>query len=274
METIELNNGVLMPRMGLGTFPLNGYNLIKTMMLARLSGYNAFDTSVAYGNESYVGKGIKLIGKRKDIFITTKISNRQQRECTVEEAVKSSLKALKTDYIDLYLMHWPNPETFLDTWTGMEKVYKEGLVRAIGVCNFHQHHIEELMKVATVTPAVNQVEIHPLLSQKELIKYCKSKGIVMEAYTPLARMDERLFKNDVINRIAKKYNKTVGQVVLRWDYQQDIIVIPKTSKYKRLKENIDIFDFSLSDEEMKKIDEINMNLRLRHDPDNCDFSKL
>lgn len=275
MKTFELNNGVLMPVFGLGTFPMKRYELFKTVLESVLQGYIMFDTAAAYKNEKALGYAINFcMKKRNKLFITTKLSNAQQNKGDVRHALSESLKLLGLKYVDLYLMHWPNPNTYLSSWKQMEQLYKEGLCRAIGVCNFHQHHIEEILSVADVIPAINQIELHPLLSQKPLIKYCNSKGIVIEAYSPLARMDSKLIQNNELIQLSQKYGKTVVQLILRWNYQNSIITIPKTSNRNRLKSNINIFDFHISLEDMKLIDELNVDYRVRHNPDACDFSRL
>ena len=178
------------------------------------------------------------------------------------------------NYISLATYYWPNPETYLLTWKSMERLYKDGLVKAIGVCNFHQYHLESLMEVADIMPMVNQVELHPLLSQRELVNFCKDNGILVEAYSPLARNNPQLMKNDVLIELGKKYSKSVAQVILRWDYQNHIVSVPKSENPERMRNNISIFDFELTESEMLKIDALNKNMRVRHDPDNCDFSKL
>ena len=156
----------------------------------------------------------------------------------------------------------------------MEKLYEEGLVRAIGVCNFHQHHLESLMSVAKIMPMVNQIELHPLLNQRPLVEFCKKNNILVEAYSPLARLDKNITENEVSKNLGKKYGKSITQIILRWDFQNGIISIPKSQSSDRLLENIAIFDFELTEEEMWNIDSQNQNLRIRHDPDNCDYSKL
>lgn len=275
MEEIILNNGIRLPFLGLGTYPMNGFTLLKTVVFATKLGYRSFDAAAAYGNERYVGYGIKLtLRDRKFFFITTKLSNTQQRNGNVRASLYKSLKLLKTNYVDLYLMHWPNPDTYLDSWKQMEKLYEEGLVRAIGVCNFHEHHLEKLLSISKVVPAVNQIELHPLLTQKPLIEFCKKYDIRVQAYSPLAKMHEKLVSNQKLSRLSKKYNKSIPQIILRWNYQNGIIGIPKTKNMKRLKENISIFDFDLSYEEIKEIDNLNEGFRVRYNPDNCDFSKL
>lgn len=264
-----------MPAVGLGTYPMQGKELLLTTMRAARMGYTSFDTSNAYGNEYYLGWGLMLCGRRrKNLFITTKLSNKQQRTGDVRKALQDSLTNLHTDYVDLYLMHWPNPDTYLESWKQMENIYEEGLARAIGVCNFHQHHLETLLAHGKIVPAVNQIERHPLLSQKPLLDYCKQKGIAVTAYSPLARMHDTLIHNPALEAIAKAHGKSVTQIILRWDIQCGIATIPKTANKARLKENISLFDFALSEEEMNIIDGINQNFRVRHDPDNCDFSML
>lgn len=277
MKTITFNNGIKMPILGLGTWPMNGIKLVKVVYRSLKLGYTSFDTSSAYGNEKWLGRALRLmrvVGLGKQIFITTKLNNSEQRNGDVRRAVKNSLRKLNVKSIDLYLMHWPNTETYLDCWKQMEELYHEGLIKAIGVCNFHESHLEELLKIAKVIPVINQVELHPLLSQVKLRNYCTGKGIKMEAYTPLARMDVKLVENTYLKEYAKKYGKTVPQIILRWNVQHDIVVIPKSTSAERLKENIDVFDFELSLDEMLRIDSLNENYRVRHNPDTADFSKL
>lgn len=275
MEYFKLSNQVKIPAINYGTFPMTKFTCVKALNCALRNGYEGFDTAHAYYNEKWCKFGMMLsMRKRENLFITTKISNVQQRSGDVESALHHSLKELGLKYIDLYLMHWPNPETYLRTWKSMERLYKDGLVKAIGVCNFHQHHLESLMEVADIMPMVNQVEIHPLLSQRELVNFCKDNSILVEAYSPLARNNPQLMKNDVLIELGKKYSKSVAQVILRWDYQNHIVSVPKSGNPDRMRNNISIFDFELTESEMSKIDALNKNMRIRHDPDNCDFSKL
>ena len=277
MNNIQLTNGVEMPLIGMGTFafPINRWNLVKLIYQATLAGVRSIDTASAYGNEIWVGAGVLLTPiRRKKLFITTKLSNGQQNSGDVETALRNSLRNLRTRYVDLYLMHWPNPGTYIDCWKQMEVLYKKGFARAIGVCNFHQHHFEELFKTAEIKPMVNQVELHPLLSQKPLVKFCSQHDIKVEAYSPLARMHEKLTANQTLCEIAKRHKKSVPQVVLRWNFQNGIPAVPKSIRIERVKENTDILDFNLSNDEINLIDAINQNFRVRHDPDNCDFSKL
>jgi len=275
IETVTLKNGVSMPLLGMGTFSINKWALSSLIRNATKLGVRSIDTASAYHNEAWTGLGLKLSPvKRRDLFVTTKLSNGQQRNGDVEKALKLSLLKLGTRYVDLYLMHWPQTGTYLECWKQMEALYEKGYARAIGVCNFHQHHFDELFKIADVKPMVNQVELHPLLTQKELIRYCRGHEIQVEAYSPLARMHDDLINNKVLVDLAYRYRKSVVQIVLRWNYQNRVPVIPKSNQIERIAENLSIINFDLQDTEMLEIDGINKNMRVRHDPDNCDFSKL
>lgn len=249
--------------------------LSETIADAIRMGYRLIDTSAAYHNEGAIGRAIRISGvPRKEMFITTRATNDQQFKGTVREGFFKSLKALGLEYVDLYQIHWPVPDHYLDTWKEMERLYEEGYVKVIGVANCHEHHIEEILKVCKVPPMVNEVEVHPLFSQKKLKKYCESKNIRMEAYTPLARNDERLRRNRTLLALAEKYNKTPLQIILRWHIENGIVPIPRSTNENRLRQNIDVFDFSLTPDEVESIDKININSRLRYDPDNCDFTLL
>ena len=275
MNAVTLNNCVEMPWIGMGTYPLNGWRFALLLWKAVRMGYRSFDLASAYGNELWFGRGMRFCGKRRsELFVTTKLSNREQRQGDVETALHNSLARLGTKYLDLYLMHWPVPDLYLSSWKQMESLYKAGLVRAIGVCNFHQHHLRALLDVAEVVPAVNQVELHPLLSQSNLVRVCREAGIQVEAYSPFAQMHDRLIGNETLVAIAGRHQRTVPQVILRWDFQKGIVPVPRSSNPARLKENIGIVDFTLSDDEMQAIDSLNADFRVRYDPDNCDFSKL
>ncbi len=301
-NSIKLRNGVEMPPIGFGTdctfiyvsrnvfimmkqylhdiFKERCYHIKRDSSLYRVVkkapkyGFKLFDTASAYGqSERILGIGIKK-HKRDELFITTKVSNEQQNAGDIRKAFENSCSRLKTDYIDLYLLHWPNPNTFVESWKQMEELYREGKVRAIGVCNFHKHHLEELEKHATILPMVNQFECHPLMNQNELRAYCKEKGIQVMAYTPTARMDIRLRHSESMNILTEKYRKSVAQIVLRWHYQLGNVPVVNTTKLKHLKENAEIFDFELSEADMHIINDININCRLRYNPDTCDYSKI
>jgi diketogulonate reductase-like aldo/keto reductase len=276
MKYIRLNNNLEMPILGIGTYPLNGLPLIKTVLNAHGCGYTSFDTSAAYFNEECLGVAIKRIvsSGASQPFITTKLTNTSQRENKVTEGFFNSLKRLGLKKIDLYLMHWPYPDKYLKSWKQMEVLYKEGLIGAIGVCNFHQHHLKRLLEVAEIIPAINQIEIHPLFSQKPLRDYCKDKGIHVQAYSPIARMDPKLVRHPVLVKLSKRHKKTVPQVILRWDIQEGIIALPKSGNKYRIEENIDIFNFELTENEMLEIDDINEDYRVRFNPDTVDYINI
>lgn len=304
IPTITLNNGVEIPVIGngpagigytpkqkkqyrgLSNLAVKAYNkfIARPRLCARYVdavahsfsiGFTLLDNSASYRNESYIASAIQESGlKRKDLFITTRVGNIAQMQKTVREEFFTSLKKLGTDYIDLYQFHWPVTGLYLDTWKQMVQLYNEGYCRALGVANCHKHHLDALMDISDIVPAINQIEVHPLFTQKNLISYCKNLGIQVEAYTPIARMDDRLVRLPILKHIADKYHKTVVQVILRWHIQNGVIPIVRSLNKKRQLENISIFDFELSREELEAIDGININSRLRYDPDNCDFSIL
>ena len=239
------------------------------------TGFRLIDYSSAYGNGSLIGKAIRRSGvPRESMFITTRVSNKAQEKYVVRDEFFKCLKGLGVEYVDLLQFHWPVTGLYLDTWREMEKLYEEGYVKHLGVANCHQHHLEEIFKICKYKPEIGQFEIHPLFTQKPLIQYYKDHGILVEAYTPIARYDDRLVRLPLLKRLEKKYNKTFVQIILRWHIQNDVIPLVRSLSYNHQKENIDIFDFELDAEDMKSIDDININSRLRFDPDNCDFSIL
>lgn len=275
-QTYKLHNGVEIPTLGFGTFPMRKFELIKALWNGVETGYTLFDTATAYRNEIEIGVALKRYSsaKQRDLFISTKISNRQQEFKDVRAALNRSLLKLGVKYVDMYMIHWPYSPYYYDTWRQIEDLYDEGKIRAIGVCNFHQHHLESLMEHCRIKPMVNQVELHPLLSQKELRDFCRENDILVEAYSPLARMDAKLIQHPILMEIGKKYKKTVPQIIIRWNYQNQVVPIVKSSNKERMRSNMDIFDFCLKDEDMESIECINENYRVRHNPDNIDFSKL
>lgn len=249
-------------------------SLLKIIKMAPKYNCFLYDTSRAYGgSERVLGKGLRKYNRKK-FFIITKLSNYDQRNKTVREALKDSLKQLDMDYVDLYLIHWPQTNTYLDSWKQMEELYKEGFCRAIGVCNCNIHHLEEIKKIAEIMPMVNQFECHPLFVNDNLRNYCNQNGIQVMAYTPTGRMDFRLSNNRKLETLSTKYNKSIPQIILRWHIQMGNIPIVNTIKQKHLKDNMDIFDFELSEDDVKLVTSININSRLRYDPDNCDFERL
>ncbi|RVT57940.1 aldo/keto reductase [Niallia taxi] len=270
-STVKLNNGVEMPKFGLGVFKVQeGQEVIDSVKAAIKAGYISIDTAAVYKNEEGVGQGIKESGvDREKLFITTKVWNADQGYDSTLAAFETSIQKLGLDYIDLYLIHWPVSGKYKETWKALEKLYKDGKVKAIGVSNFHKHHLEDLLSEAEIVPTVNQIELHPLLSQEELRNFCKEKGIVVEAWSPLAQ--GKLLDNPVLTEIAAKYNKSTAQIILRWDLQNDIVTIPKSIKEHRIIENADIFDFELTAEDLEKINGLNKNERVGADPDNFNF---
>lgn len=266
-----LHNGVRMPWLGLGVYKTqDGEEVEQAVKAAVEAGYRSIDTASLYHNERGVGKAIQACDiPREDLFITTKIWNSNQGYDSTLYAFEESLKKLGLEYLDLYLIHWPVKEKYKETWRAMEKLYKDGLVRAIGVSNFHVHHLEDLLTSAHIIPMVNQVEFHPRLTQKTLLIFCKEKGIQLEAWSPLMR--GRLLDEPMLNNIARKHGKTPVQVILRWDLQHEVVTIPKSVHAERIVANADIFDFTLSDEEMRQIDALNRNERSGQDPDHFHF---
>ncbi|WP_336804358.1 glyoxal/methylglyoxal reductase [Bacillus subtilis] len=270
-DTVKLHNGVEMPWFGLGVFKVeNGNEATESVKAAIKNGYRSIDTAAIYKNEEGVGIGIKESGvAREELFITSKVWNEDQGYETTLAAFEKSLERLQLDYLDLYLIHWPGKDKYKDTWRALEKLYKDGKIRAIGVSNFQVHHLEELLKDAEIKAMVNQVEFHPRLTQKELRDYCKAQGIQLEAWSPL--MQGQLLDNEVLTQIAEKHNKSVAQVILRWDLQHEVVTIPKSIKEHRIIENADIFDFELSQEDMDKIDALNKDERVGPNPDELLF---
>ena len=266
--TINLNNGKTIPLVGYGTYGLGEEEIGKAIEL----GYTCIDTAHGYGNEKEVGKAIKNSGlKREQIFVITKVTTGAQRENSVKEELEQSLINLGLDYVDMYLIHWPVKEKFIQAWLELEKIYESGKAGSIGVSNFQIYHFEELMKSAKVIPAINQIELHPYLTQKPLVEYCIKHNIAVQAWSPLGAGKTNLQKDTTILKIADKYNKTAPQVILRWDIQQGIAAIPKSDKSEWMKSNLEIFDFELTQEEIQEIDSLNKDIRTGPDPDNFTF---
>ncbi|ENQ3111936.1 aldo/keto reductase [Bacillus cereus] len=274
-STTTLHNGVEMPWFGLGVFKVEeGPELVEAIKSAIKAGYRSIDTAAIYGNEVAVGEGIRAGMEatgisREELFITSKVWNADQGYEETIAAYEESLKKLQLDYLDLYLVHWPVEGKYKDTWRALETLYKEKRVRAIGVSNFQIHHLQDVIQDAEIKPMINQVEYHPRLTQKELQTFCKEQGIQMEAWSPL--MQGQLLDNETLQAIAEKHGKTTAQVILRWDLQNGVITIPKSTKEHRIIANADVFNFELTKEDMEKIDALNENHRVGPDPDNFDF---
>lgn len=261
---IKLNNGVEMPLFGLGTWETTeGEPIINAVRLAISNGYRHIDTARIYGNEKGVGKGLKLALedqgiRREDIFITTKLWINSFKYEKALKAFDRSLTKLGLDYVDLYLLHWPEPTYRQEAWKALEFILKEGKVRSIGVSNFYQNHLDELISGADIIPAVNQVEFSPYLYLKQLKEYCEKKGIRLEAYSPLTR--GKMFEDSKLLDIANKYNKSSTQILIRWGLQHEVIEIPKSSKEDHLIENSKIFDFAITEEDMAILDNFHEGL--------------
>ena len=270
-STLTMNNGIKIPRLGFGVYRAAQGDETKNAVLNALEvGYRHIDTASAYGNEESVGEAIKESGlKREEIFLTTKLFNSDMRAHRQMDAFKESLDRLKVDYVDLYLIHWPVPGVYLESWKVLEEIYNKGLAKAIGVSNFLQHHLDDVIAHGSIVPAANQVEFSPLWQDNLLIQYCREKNIAFEAWGPLAAGE--LIGDRTTGDIGAKYGKTGSQVILRWMLQKNIIVFPKTVHKSRMIENADIFDFELSDEDMAIIDNMNRHRRTGPDPDNFDF---
>ncbi|MCM3662829.1 aldo/keto reductase [Mesobacillus subterraneus] len=270
-DKVNLHNGVEMPAFGLGVYKVEeGSQIEETINTALNLGYRLIDTASFYKNEEGVGRAISSSGiPREDLFITTKVWNSEQGYESTLKAFEDSIEKLGIEYLDLYLVHWPVKGKYIETWRALEKLYSEGKVRAIGVSNFKVHHLQDLLGQCSEKPAVNQVELHPLLSQQELRDYCQKHNIRVEAWSPLSR--GRFLDEPLLRQIAASHGKTSAQVILRWHLQNHIIPIPKSVTPSRLKENAELFDFELSQEEMKVINGLNKNQRFGADPDHIDF---
>ena len=269
-STKQLNNGVCIPFLGLGVWLAEGDETVQSVKWALEVGYRHIDTATIYGNEAAVGQGVKESGlPREQVFITTKLWNDDMRKGRQMEAFEESLKALDTDYVDLYLLHWAVEDVYIPSWKVLEKIYAEGRAKAIGVCNFQQHHLERLMDAATVKPAINQFECHPYLSQEPLIAFCEKEGIACEAWGPLGGKGTPLVTNPELAAIGEKYGKSAAQVILCWNLQRGVIVLPKSVHKERIIANSQLFDFTLGDEDMKAVSAMNQNKRLHMslDPD-------
>jgi len=261
---VELNNGIKIPQLGLGVYKSPpGKETEQAVLEALEAGYRHIDTAAYYRNEKDVGNAVKKSGvPREDIFITTKLRNEDHGD--VEKALETSLKNLGMDYVDLYLVHWPVEKLRGKTWKQMIKLYDAGKCKAIGVSNYTISHLRELISETNTLPAVNQVEFHPYLYQKELLDYCIEEDVQVEAYSPLTR-GEKLADPKLVE-IAKKYNKTPAQILIRWSLQHDLVVLPKSITKERIKQNSDVFNFSISSEDMEKLNNFNENLHTCWDP--------
>ncbi|MDO1604642.1 aldo/keto reductase [Lactobacillus sp. YT155] len=274
VPNVKLNNGVEIPQFGLGVYKMKEKSeFMEAIKWAFEAGYRHIDTAAYYGNEEWLGEAIKESGiDRKDLFITSKLWNSEHGYEETKAAFEKTMKKLDLDYLDLYLIHWPTAN-YVESYKAMEELYKAGRIKAIGVSNFQIHHLEDLMSQTEVVPAVDQVETHPYFQQDELRTFLKANGIAHEAWGPLGQGKNTILTNEVLTTIAENHNKSVAQVILRWHIQRDTIVFPKSVHQQRLAENIDIFDFELSNDEMNQIKQLETGERFATSPDDEEFLK-
>ena len=279
MKRYTLANGIQIPAIGLGTWQTpddeTGYQAV---LSALQSGYRHIDTAQGYRNEDIVGRAVKDSGiTRKEIFITSKLDNPNHGYDNTMRSFEGTLEQLGTDYVDLFLIHWPNPlqyrktwqQTNAETWKAFEELYNAGKIRAIGVSNFRQHHIDELMKTAKIPPMVNQIRLCPGETQDELVTYCKERNILLEAYSPLGT--GQIFKVPEIQILAEKYQKSIAQICIRWSLQNGFLPLPKSVSAERIRENMDVFGFELSDDDVRLIAEQTGCVGLSKDPDTINW---
>ncbi|MDD4969984.1 MAG: aldo/keto reductase [Paludibacter sp.] len=282
---VTLNNGIEIPKIGMGTYPLQGVAMTKAVLSAVNCGYRAFDTAHAYGNEVSLGNALQEVFrttkiKRQNVFVTSKIGENLEHgmpDCRlfyaaypnkkkdikgiVSKQLTESLNNLQTEYLDLLLIHWPHPDFLVEIWKAMEEEYLAGRVRAIGVSNCREWHLKKILEASKIKPMVNQFELHPLNTKKKLIAFCQQLNIQVQAYSPLLVMNPKLMDSSILKLLSKKYNKSIPQIILRWDLQNGIIPIPKSGNPTRLLENISIFDFELSEVDLKEVDKLNENYK-------------
>jgi len=276
MQYKTLNNGVEIPQLGYGVYKIPEEDIVTATSEALENGYRSLDTAQFYKNERGVGQAIKNSGiPREELFITTKVWNSHQGYTETLEAFEESMDKLGLDHLDLYLVHWPAPahDLYIETYEALEKLYKDGRVRAIGVCNFEIEHLERLLDTCEVPPVVNQIECHPYLQQHEIKAFCKEKNIFVESWGPLRRGGS-LFEEETLTRLAAKHGKTPAQIILRWHIQENAIVIPKSVTPSRIKENIDVFDFTLSADDMADIRLLDRDERMGRHPNDMNLMEL
>ncbi|MGL5977912.1 MAG: aldo/keto reductase [Erysipelotrichaceae bacterium] len=270
LDSYTMHNGVTIPKVGFGTFKIEDGEVTKQSVLWALQqGIRHIDTAAIYQNEESVGEAIKTSGiAREEIFLTTKLWNDKHAYDDAIEAFETSCKKLGVDYIDLYLVHWPK-ELNTEAWRALEDLYLAKKIRAIGVSNFKEHHLDEILAMCRIKPMMNQVEFHPQFQQESLRSYCDAQDILITGWGPL--MQGKIFEKEVMQTLAEKYNKTISQITLRWHLQKGVVLIPKSIKEHRIAENIDIFDFVLAEEDMNLIDTLNTATRIGPDPDTITF---
>jgi diketogulonate reductase-like aldo/keto reductase len=273
-DKIILNNQTSIPGIGLGVFQIPDAETAEVVKEGILKGYRLIDTAQIYDNETGTGIGIKEGLKaadlsREELFVTSKVWNAHLSYDETIKAFEESLERLGLDYLDLYLIHWPGEDAYLDSWRALETLYRDGKIKAIGVSNFQVHHLEKLLAETEIVPVINQIELHPKLSQKELREFCAKHDIKIQAWSPL--MQGQLLNHPVVLGIAEKHGVSAAQVILRWDVQQEILLVVKSVKPERMQSNAAIFDFTLSDEEMTALNTLNEDWRVGPNPDTFDF---
>lgn len=268
---IKLHDGNVMPQLGLGVWKASNEEVVSAIHKALEVGYRAIDTAAAYKNEAGVGKALQSAGvPREDLFITSKLWNDDQKRPA--EALRESLDKLRLDYLDLYLIHWPVPaiDRYVEAWKGLIALQQQGLIKSIGVCNFQAPHLQRLIDETGVTPAINQIELHPLMQQRQLHVWNANHKIQTESWSPLAQGGEGVFDQPIIRKLADKYGKTPAQVVIRWHLDCGLVVIPKSVTPSRIVENFDVWDFRLDKDELTEIARLDQDKRLGPDPDKFD----
>ncbi len=278
-DVFTLSNGVEIPIIGFGTWQTpDGEVAVSSVLTALEAGYRHIDTAQIYGNEESVGKAIKESGiPRNELFITTKLWNDKHTYDLTKSSFKESLEKLGLDYLDLFLIHWPNPKMFRDSWQeanaeswrAMEDLYAEGLIRAIGISNFKEHHIEELLKSANIQPMVNQIRLCPGNTQDSLVEYCREKGMLLEAYSPLGV--GQVFEVEEMKELAKKYNRSIAQICIRWSLERGYLPLPKSVTPSRIKENLEVFDFELEKDDIEMMANLVGCAGLETDPDTTNW---
>lgn len=273
--SIVFNNGIPIPQLGLGVWQTKDGTEVESAVTAAIdSGYRLIDTAAFYGNEVGVGNAIRASSvPREELFVTTKLWNSDHGYDNALAAFDRSLEKLGLEYIDMYLIHWPVPAKalFVETWKALEKLYNDGRIKAIGVCNFQVHHLDELLQTATIKPVVNQIELHPYFPQNELREYAKHHDIEIESWSPIGGTGGSLLKEPLLREIGQRYDKSPAQVVIRWHLQNGLIVIPKSVHADRIQQNIDVFDFELTHQDMELINTLETGVRVGPDPDTANF---
>ncbi|MCR5845661.1 MAG: aldo/keto reductase [bacterium] len=272
MESIKLNNGNSIPIVGLGVFQTrDGEETVNAVKWALEAGYRHIDTASYYHNEESVGIAIKESGiPREDIFVTTKVWNNAVRENRVQGALERSLARLDMDYVDLFLIHWP-VDGFEAAWKTMESLYEQGMIKAIGLSNFHKHHVERIDAIANVAPAADQIESNPYFSNQELIDYLQGRGIAVEAWSPLGGTGGNIMEDALLQSLAEKYGKSPAQIIIRWNMQRGVIVLPKSTHQERIIQNFAVEDFELDEDDVAAISALDCGWRTGPDPDNFNF---